>query len=379
VRVGLVSTYMPPHPGGIEQVASNTFEAYRRLGAEVRWVTSRIPKALLPAEGPITRVPCCNAVEDRLGVPVPLWGWSAWRALRETCAWADVVHVVEALYLPSVMAIAVAELERKPAILCQNVGGIPYESRALRVVQHLAWRTIGKAVIRRAATVVLATPAADTFVRRLMGAQLPRAVNLPVGIDTELLRPPTEDERAEARRALSLEPGRPVVLFAGRLVEKKGLPLVIEAAVLSPKLAFLVAGDGPHREMLRRAPPNVRWLGHVDGPGMRQLYRAVDAALLPSKGEGMPLFIQEAMSCGLPAVVSDDEEYAAPLIEGDLCYGAPRAAEAIAEALPRALSTPPSRRLRIRAWAERWWGIDRMASRYLELIESLSGTTARGT
>ena len=36
---------------------------------------------------------------------------------------------------------------------------------ALRVVQRLAWATLGKAVVRQAAAVVLATPSADTFVR----------------------------------------------------------------------------------------------------------------------------------------------------------------------------------------------------------------------
>jgi glycosyltransferase involved in cell wall biosynthesis len=377
MRVGLVSTYMPPHPGGIEQVALNTFEGYRRLGVEVRWVTSRIPRALSPAAGPITRVPCCNAVEDRLGVPVPLWGWSAWRALRETCAWADVVHVIEALYIPSVMALAAAEREHKPLILCQNVGSIPYDSRALRAVQSLAWATLGKAVLRRATTVVLATPTADRFVRSLMGARLPPTAVFPVGIDTELFRPPTEGERAEARSASLPDPGRPAVLFAGRLVEKKGVPLVVEAAALSPKVEFLVAGDGPLRELLRRAAPNVRWLGHVDGSRMRQLYRAVDAALLPSKGEGLPLFVQEAMACGLPVIISDDEEYATPLIEAGLCHGTPRRAKAIAEAIPRALASPPAARLRARAFAEAQWSLDHMAARYLELIESLGKATAR--
>ena len=379
MRVGLVSTYMPPHPGGIEHVALNTFEGYRRVGVEVRWVTSRIPKALSPAAGPVARVPCGNAVEDHLGVPVPLWGWSAWRTLRDACAWADVVHVIEALYVPSAMAVAAAGLERRPVILCQNVGAIPYGSRGLRAIQHVAWATLGRAVIGRATTVILATPAAETFVRNLMGARLPPCVSLPIGIDTEFFRPPTEDERAEARSALNLSAGRPTVLFAGRLVEKKGVPLVVEAAALTPEVSFVVAGDGPLRELLRRAPPNLRWLGHVDSAGMRRLYRAVDAALLPSKGEGLPLFVQEAMACGLPMIVSDDEHYATRLIEAGLCHGAARGVMAIVEAIPRAIASPPSLRLRARAWAESQWGLDRMASRYLELIESIPRTVAHRT
>jgi glycosyltransferase involved in cell wall biosynthesis len=370
VRLGLVSTYMPPHPGGIEHVALNTFEGYRRAGVDVRWVTSRIPRTLAAVEGPISRVDCWNAVEDRLGVPVPVWHRSAWRVLRETCAWADVVHVIEALYIPSAMAAAAAYRARKPLVLCQNVGAIPYESVALRVVQRLAWATLGKAVVRQAAAVVLATPSADTFVRALMGAALPRALVFPVGIDTEAFRPPTEGERLEARRALGLGRER-AVLFAGRLVEKKGVPLVVGAAVVAPDVTFLVAGDGPLRDLMRSAPPNVRWLGQVDGTSMRRLHRAADAALLPSKGEGLPLFVQEAMACGLPVVVSESEEFAAPLIQAGLCVGTARAADAVAEATERALAAPVSRRVRIRAWAESQWCLDRMAGRYLDLVRSL--------
>jgi glycosyltransferase involved in cell wall biosynthesis len=371
MRVALVSTYGPPHPGGIEYVAANTFEGYRRRGVEVRWVTSRIPSTLPGVEGSVTRVACVNRVEDRLGVPVPLWGTAAWRALREACAWADVVHVIEALYVPSAMAVAAARRAGKPVIVSQNVGAIPYDSVVLRAVQRLAWATLGRSVLRRASVVILSTPPAESFVRRLMGDRLPPSAAFPVGVDTVRFRPPVGGARSAARHALALDEGRPVALFAGRLVEKKGLPLVLEAAALAPAVRFLVAGDGPLRTMLEHAPTNVAWLGHVSGDRMTELYWAADAAVLPSKGEGLPLFVQEAMASGLPVVVSGDEEYARSLIEAGVCRGVERNGPAVAEAVTAALSIPAHRRLQTRAWAETHWNLDRMAERYLALIATL--------
>ncbi len=377
MKVALVSTYGPPHAGGIEYVAANTFEGYRRRGVEARWVTSRIPAALPAVDGAVTRVPCANGVEDRLGVPVPVWGPAAWRALRQAAAWADVVHVVEALYLPSAMAVAAAHRSGKPVIVNQNIGEVPYESAVLRAVQRLAWATLGRVVLGRASVVVLSTPSAESFVRRLMGERLPPTAAFPIGIDTERFRPPAPDARAAARRGLGLDHEKPVVLFAGRLVEKKGLPLLLEAAASTPDVRFVVAGDGPLRAMLARAPSNVVSLGYVGSERMAELYHAADAAVLPSKGEGLPLFVQEAMACGLPVVVSREEEYARALVDAGLCHGVARDAKAIAETIPRALASPQSRRSRIRAWAESHWGLDRMATRYLELIRSLPGATAR--
>ena len=371
MKVALVSTYMPPHPGGIEHVAANTFEAYRRVGVEVRWVTSRVPPTLSAADGPITRVPCANQLEDRLGVPVPVWGGAAWRALREACAWADVVHVVEALYLPSAMAVLAAGRAGKPVLVCQNLGEVPYESRILRAVQRVAWSTLGRGVLRRATVVVVATPAAETFVRRLLGPRLPPSATVPVGIDTARFRPATREERAAARIDAAVGGGRPVVLFAGRLVEKKGVRLVLEAARQLPEADILIAGDGPLRSLLEGAPVNVRWLRQVDHGRMLALYWAVEAALLPSRGEGLPLFVQEAMACGLPVVVSEDEEYATPLIGAGLCFGARRSPDSIATAIRRALGAAPPLAVRVRAWAESQWDLDRMAARYLELVRSV--------
>ena len=372
MRIGLVSTYMPPHPGGIEHVAANLFTGYGRAGHSVRWLTSLIPRDQPRHEGKVVRVPCFNAIEDWLGVPVPVWGPSALPELCRLAEWADVLHVVEALYLPSAMAVAVARHVGKPVVLCQNIGFVPYRRRALEWIERLAYATLGRAVLLGSSHVVLATPAAEEFVRSLLGRRLARASFIPVGIDTDLFHPASPDERVAARRSLGLEDDRAVALFAGRLVEKKGVPVVLAAAARLPEVQFLLAGDGPLRDLQRTAPSNVRWLGQAGREEMVRLYHASDAILLPSRGEGLPLFVQEAMSCGLPAVIRREEVYAAELLALGLCSGAPAEGAAVARSFVEALTAPAEFRARVREHAVRQWGIDEMISRYAAIMRSLA-------
>lgn len=371
MRLAFVTTYGPPHLGGIERIAENLFRGYRRAGCDVRWVTSRIPATLPEHEDTVRRVPTWNAVEDRVGIPLPVWGPSALPALREAIGGCDAVVVLEALYVTSALALAVARRANKPALLVQNVGFIPYASRVVSAVERLAWATLGRWALRTAGHVVLATPTADRFVRDLMAGRPWSASTSAMGIDTDAFAPATPAERLAARSSLGLAAGERVALFACRLVEKKGLPVVLGVAERLPAVRFVVAGDGPLRPLLARAPQNVLALGPVRLEEMARLYHAADAVLLPSQGEGLPLFVQEAMACGLGAVVSEDEIYAADLLGAAVCRGARRDAGAFAEALAGALDAPPDERARARAYAVERWGLEATVEHHLAALEAL--------
>lgn len=137
-----------------------------------------------------------------------------------------------------------------------------------------------------------------------------REVHLvPNPLDLSLYRP---QDRAAARAAAGLPPGRTLVLFSawGATTDRRKGFHVLEAALarLSAdpasarfELAVLGAtGSGP----VGGVPAH--WLGTTgDEAALRRLYAACDAIAIPSLQDNYPNTLVEAMACGLPAVASD--------------------------------------------------------------------------
>lgn len=92
-------------------------------------------------------------------------------------------------------------------------------------------------------------------------------------------------------------------LFVGRDSAEKGIDLIEAAAnklaQSHPEIRFTIAGDFAEREVGNR-----RYLGFRDYERLPELYRGHDALVLPARSEGFPQVVMEAMSCGLPAVLS---------------------------------------------------------------------------
>jgi len=124
------------------------------------------------------------------------------------------------------------------------------------------------------------------------------------GVDLEQFRPELRS-RTNARKQ---------ILFAGRLDPVKRPLLLVDIAreLLSLRndrdFVFVIAGDGPEAPSMRagvrrRGLEGVfEFLGHVES--MPPLISAADLVLLPSRSEGMPLIVLEALACGTPVVAS---------------------------------------------------------------------------
>jgi len=373
MKIGLVTSYMPPHLGGIEQIAESLYQGYRARGHDVRWVSSRVPAAEPAQDGGRVRVPCMNVTERLLGVPIPVWGRRGWTEVGRLAEWADALHVLDCLYVSSAMAVGRARAHGKPVIVSQNIGFVWYRQPLLRWIESLAYATLGRSVLERASHVVLATPTAEAYVETLLRGRPAHLSAFPIGVDTERFRPAGADERGQARARLELPAESPLALFAGRLVEKKGVAIALEVARRLPAVRLLVLGDGPLRGLVEQAPGNVAWRRAVPADRMPECYRAVDALLLPSHGEGLPLVVQEAMASGLPVVIADDEPYARSLIEHGVCAAAARTAEAMAMGLSEVLAGGRhGLGARAREYAARHWSLPTMVDRYVALLQELA-------
>ncbi len=119
---------------------------------------------------------------------------------------------------------------------------------------------------------------------------------IPHAVDTDVFRPMNA---ASARGALGLPQGVPIGLFVGRADPTKGYDVLQRVARRMPHVLFLVAGEDAGKSR------NVWSVGRIPHEDMRRWYAASDFFFLPSRYEGFGLALLEALSCDLPAVVSE--------------------------------------------------------------------------
>lgn len=373
-RVTLVTHYFPQHRGGVELVAG---EIAGRLAAagrlEITWHASATDPA--PAERPGLRcvpAPACNVVERRVGLPYPLWSPRALARLVREVRESDVVHLHDFLYLPNLVAWGAARLSRKPVVVTQHVGPIPFRNPALRLLLATANRLLGKLVLGSAARTFFVSQAVLDYFRGFVRFRVPPQ-SLPNGVDTSVFAFADEARREELRAALRVQRGTPLLLFVGRFVEKKGLPLLREICARLPRARWIFVGWGPH-DPANWALPSVEVRGNLPREALVPLYQAADLLVLPSFGEGFPLVVQEAMACGTPALISTETAAGCPAANEVLTHesldgaGVAERWAARIEALLAADASPAARRTQAAEFARATWSWERCAESYASAL-----------
>lgn len=117
--------------------------------------------------------------------------------------------------------------------------------------------------------------------------------------------------KSDLKRSFGLD-DRPVVLFVGKLVERKRpFDLLLAYEAIHEYAGLVFVGDGPLRPALERYAADrnlsqVHFAGFKNQSELPQFYAMADLFVLPSSAEEVsPLVINEAMCSGLPIVISD--------------------------------------------------------------------------
>lgn len=297
MRILLVSANFRPSVGGIERLVEVLAHSLAKRGHDVTVAACRTDGGALREESDgvsIVRIPATDVLDARLNVPYPLPSpVAAFRTLRRLVADADVINPQDAIYATSALSLLLARRVGVPSVLTQHVGFVPQQHAVLDVAQSAAIRTIGLCA-RQATDVVAYNPAVAEWARRAWRLR-----------DVQVVSPGVPEaphvDRDAVRRELGLRPDRFVALFVGRDVPKKGLD-IFKGAV-DPAYDLVAITDRP----LGAGP--VQLLPFVEPERLRELLCAVDAFVLPSESEGIPLALQEALVTGLPCVIAEGPGY----------------------------------------------------------------------
>ena len=190
-------------------------------------------------------------------------------------------------------------------------------------------------------------PAAEA--ERAARRRLPATI-VPPGVDVDRFRPLDADQRAKARARLGLPVEGRLVVSLSRLVPRKGMDVLIEAAArlapTRPDLTVAIGGGGRDRDRLdklvARSGAPVRMLGRVPEDDLPDLYGAADVYAMLCRNrwagleqEGFGIVFLEAAACAVPQVAGDSEGAAEAVADGEtgLVVRRPDDAEAVAAAL----------------------------------------------
>ncbi len=296
LRIGIVSPYGYPHPGGVNEHVRFTYEAMSRLGHDVWIITSKYGRER-ESEGHIIRLGTGWAAPANGSVGRVTLGLRFKHQAREILEAQrfDILHFHE----PLVPFLSPTMLDASDTV---NIGTFhafggfsPSYWIGSRFARHLADKLDGRIAVSGAA-------------RHFISRYFPGDYQIiPNGVEI--------DRFTEAEPYEELRDGTLNILFVGRFEERKGLIHLLKAYHRLRKrkvdARLLVIGSGPKlREYRRfiglRGIRDVEFLGRVSDEEKVRYFASADIYCAPNTGqESFGIVLLEAMAAGVPIVASD--------------------------------------------------------------------------
>lgn len=312
----LTPYYAPAYAfGGVVRSVEGMARALARRGHQVTVLTtdaldmtsrySGQPVELIDGVRVLHATNISHRVRGRLNLSTP----ARMQALaRDILPGTDVVHCHEFRTMENLLVTPVAVELNKPLVLSPH-GTLSYTSGRSQL--KVVWdKMLSPVVAQRFSHVICLTPQEAADVSALWATfgnrrTFPHFSVIPNGIDPDEYTRLNGREYFRARYRLG---DGPVCLFMGRLHERKGVQVLIEAfkAANVPDARLVIAG--PDEGMLERITPlldeRIIVTGYLDGRDRLAAFAAADVFALPATGEGLPMVALEAMGAGLPVILS---------------------------------------------------------------------------
>lgn len=298
MKLALVTETFPPEVNGVAMTFGVIAREMARRGHPVTvYRPSRADRSAANTRAPFAEeampgLPVPGYPELRFGLPAGRFLRARWLAERP-----DLVHVVTEGPLGA-SAVAAARSLRLPVTSSFHTNFHAY-------VRHYRcpWlRPLTLAWLKRVHNRTLRTfvPTAE-LKGELEGLGFRNLGVLSRGVDTRQFRP---ERRSQALRASwDAAPADPVVIHVGRLAAEKNYPLVFRAfeamRAANPRCKFVVAGEGPLRDRLRRDNPGCVFAGFFSRDEIGRHYASADIYIHASTTETFGNVLTEAMASGL--------------------------------------------------------------------------------
>ena len=335
MKIGLVTPYVYPLPGGVNEHVRFLYENLRLRGHDVRILTSS-HGLQRSSEGDVIRIGKGFSMPSNGSVGTitlsPRYVSQVQRVLDQERF--DLLHFHE----PFVPFLSLVVLRQSTSVNIATfhayAGFSPAMELGKRTLTPYAARLHGRIAV---------SAAARHFADRFFPGDFKV---IPNGVDV-----------GRYQRAVPVarwQDGCPNILFVGRLEDRKGLPHLLKAFRLvrrsGAECRLLVVGSGPQerearRYVMTRGLQDVEFLGRVGDPEKAQLFKTADMFVSPATGrESFGIVLLEAMAAGTPIVCSDIHGYKGVVQRGrQAILVPPHDAKALAAAISELLADPDLR------------------------------------
>jgi glycosyltransferase involved in cell wall biosynthesis len=292
----------------------------------------------------------------------------------------DVLHV-HSVFVP--MNAAITRAWRGPVVVSPHGGFDPVSLRRSFFRKQIYSALYERSMVRRAATTVALTDVEAAQVRAYAGDVVTAVV--PNGVAPR----PAGIGGTSFRHSVGVPADARLAVFVGRLdVRHKGLDRLAAAATAAPTWRFLLVGPdhrGGQRRLQRMAADlgtsaRMYLVGQLEPAAVTDAYAAADLFVLPSRWEGLPMSLLEALAQGIPSLVSPEVDRLVPVSRSGAGWvSAPSKLGATLEAvakLPAAEWSKASDAARRLALSYDW---DDVAAAYEEVYRTARQRWAEGT
>jgi glycosyltransferase involved in cell wall biosynthesis len=374
MRILLLNSEYPPIGGGAGNASANLAHCLAQMGHSVTVLTARwadLPQREQNGNLTVIRIPALRRRQDRSGALEQLLfilsaSFSSLKLVRllkpnATLAFFGMPSGVVALLLKWMYGI--------PYIVSLRGGDVPGFRPYDFSTYHKLIAPLLRVIWQNASAIV-----ANSHGLRELAMKFDARFDIPIipnGVDLDLYR------------ASQHEHATPRLFSAGRVVHQKGLDLALRALAGLKDLdwEWRIAGDGPQLDFLKLLAQEmgiaerVTFLGWQARDQLIEQYRWSNLFLFPSRHEGMPNAVLEAMASGLPVIASRIAGSEELVLDGETGLLFPsEEVNALRAALKRLLTDPTLRQsmgAASRRRVEEHYSWESAAKQYVHLLERI--------
>ena len=309
IRVCAFTYYFPPHFSGAGLYALSLAKELASRGVQLFFITvdnTNLPRVDRQQGFDVYRI----ADGPRKHGELILW-WNLWRKLFSKRHRFDIIHAFGSTYRNSAVGPIARSLGKR---------SLTTVSMAQNDLYQIGRSAAGRVQARLLSCVDRYVSLSHQITEEIR--QLPldgrKAVEIPQGVDTHRFHPADAGEKNDLRNRLGLPMG-PMALYVGVLDSRKNVEWLVKTwarqrTIVSGWRLVLVGPssrdrrDSGLRDALKDFVTKERLEGEIlfreFSPSIEDYYRAANIFILPSRNEGMPNVVLEAMASGLPCVVT---------------------------------------------------------------------------